>query len=194
MREFGLAFLFVLVAVDPFGLLPIFITLTEGMERDEKRRVIAQSLITALCIAVGFIFVGKALFRAIGVTIPDFLIAGGILLFVIAVADLMWGEKRQRIPSPSLGAVPLGTPLIVGPAVLTSALILRDLYGPWEAILAVTANVCLVGIVFLLSDLLAKLLGGAGSKALSKVFLVFLAAFAVMMVRKGLEQVIGKAS
>lgn len=190
MSHFGLAFIFIFVAVDPFGLLPIFISLTQGMTPFQKRRVIAQSIITALCIAIVFIFVGRALFRAIGVTVSDFMIAGGALLFIIAVRDLVEGEKAQETPHQSLGAVPIGTPLIVGPAVLASALIVRDVYGLLPTIAAIVANILLVGVVLLLSDFLVKLLGGAGTRALSKVFLVFLAAFAVMMVRRGIVQAI----
>ena len=191
MSNFGLAFVFLFVAVDPFGVLPIFISLTEGMTPGQRRRVIRQSVITALCVAVGFMYVGKALFSVVGVTMSDFMIAGGVLLFIIAVRDLMAGEKTQRIPSQSLGAVPLGTPLIVGPAVLTSVLILRDVYKPLPTIFATVANILLAGVIFLLSGLLVRVLGGAGTKALSKVSLVLLAAFAVMMVRKGIEAALG---
>ncbi len=194
MSDFGLAFVFLLVAVDPFGLLPIFISLTEGMTTFQKRRVISQSIITALCIAIAFIFLGRALFRAIGVTFSDFMIAGGALLFIIAVRDLIGGEKRQEVSPRSLGAVPLGTPLIVGPAVLTSALMLRDVYGLLPTIFATVANILLVGIIFLLSEFLVKLLGSAGTKALSKVFLILLAAFAVMMVRRGVVEAINSAT
>jgi multiple antibiotic resistance protein len=194
MNEFGLAFVFMLVAVDPFGLLPIFVSLTEGMTPVEKRRVVEQGMVTALCVAIGFLFVGRALFRAVGVTVSDFMIAGGTLLFVIAVKDLMTGEKRQRVPGESLGAVPLGTPLIVGPAVLASTLILRDVYGLLPTISSIVANILLVGIVFLLSGFLVRFLGRAGTKALSKVFLVFLAAFAVMMIRRGILEMIAGAA
>ena len=191
MENFSLAFVFLFVAVDPFGVLPIFISLTEGMTTSQKRRVIQQSLITALCVAVGFMFVGKALLDAVGVTISDFMIAGGVLLFIIAVRDLMATEKSQRAPSQSLGAVPLGTPLIVGPAVLTSVLMLRDVYKPLPTIFATVGNILLVGMILFSSDFLVRLLGGSGTKALSKVSLVLLAAFAVMMVRRGIEAAIG---
>jgi multiple antibiotic resistance protein len=193
MTDFGLAFVFLLVAVDPFGLLPIFVSLTEGMSAVEKRRVIGQGIVTALCVAIAFLFLGRVLFRAIGVTVSDFMIAGGLLLFMIAVKDLLTGEKKQRISPEGLGAVPLGTPLIVGPAVLASILILRDVYGLLPTISAIVANILLVGIVFLLSDFLVRLLGRAGTRALSKVFLIFLAAFAVMMVRKGIVEAIREA-
>jgi multiple antibiotic resistance protein len=189
-----LAFLFVLVAVDPFGMMPIFLSLTEGMSAAERRRVIGQSVVTALCVAVLFIFVGKALFKAIGVTMADFMIAGGVLLFIIAVTDLMTGEKKRYLPTDSLGVVPLGTPLIVGPAVLTASLMLQDVYGLAPTLVATVANVFLVGGVLLASGSLVKLLGQSGTKALSKVFLVLLAAFAVMMVRRGIESALRVAS
>ena len=192
MREFGLAFVFILVAVDPFGVLPTFLSLTEGMSKSQKESIIAQSMITAFCVAIAFLFLGKALFEAIGVTISDFMIAGGALLFIIAVIDLIAGERRQKTAARSLGAVPLGTPLIVGPAVLTSVLMLRDVYGLAPTICATVVNILLVGILFVLSDLLVRLLGDAGTKALSKVSLVLLAAFAVMMIRKGIIEIITK--
>lgn len=193
MADYGLAFLFVLVAVDPFGMMPIFLSLTEGMSAAERRRVIGQSVVTALCVAVLFIFLGKALFKAIGVTIADFMIAGGVLLFIIAVTDLMTGEKKRYLPTDSLGVVPLGTPLIVGPAVLTASLMLQDVYGLAPTLVATVANVLLVGGVLLASGSLVKLLGHSGTKALSKVFLVLLAAFAVMMVRRGIESALRAA-
>ncbi len=192
MEEFGLAFVFILVAVDPFGVLPIFLSLTEGMSRSQKQSIIAQSMITALCVAIAFLFVGKALFRAIGVTISDFMIAGGALLFIIAVIDLIASERRQKIAAQSLGAVPLGTPLIVGPAVLTSVLILHDVYGLAPTVCATVVNILLVGILLVLSDFIVKVLGDAGTKALSKVSLVLLAAFAVMMIRRGVMDAIAK--
>jgi multiple antibiotic resistance protein len=191
MVEFGSAFVFILMAVDPFGMVPIFLSLTEEMGVAEKRRAIAQSIVTALCVAVAFIFVGKALFRAIGVTMSDFMIAGGVLLFIIAVTDLMTGEKRRYKPTESLGVVPLGTPLIVGPAVLTAGLMLRDVYGLVPTVLATVANIALVGVVLLGSDSFVRIVGQAGTRALSKVSLVLLAAFAVMMVRKGIVAALG---
>jgi len=81
-------------------------------------------VLTALCLAVEFIFLGEAIFRLLGITMGDFMIAGGVLLFILAILDLVSPEKRRRIPSRELGIVPLGTPLIAGPVVLTTSLII----------------------------------------------------------------------
>ena len=190
IKNIFLAFIPVFVAVDALGVLPIFVSLTRGYERKEKTGIILQSMITALCLAVVFIFLGKAIFRALGITVGDFMIAGGMVLFCIAIIDIVNPEKKRRIPSKELGAVPLGTPLIVGPAVLTTSLIIIGEYGIYPTLLAIVANILLAGLIFSLSEILIKVLGEAGAKALSKVTSLLLAAIAVMMIRKGILQLL----
>lgn len=188
MNNLLLAFIPIFVAVDAIGVLPIFISLTEGMKKKEKSRTILQSMIIALALAIVFIVLGKVIFRVLGITISDFMIAGGLVLFCLAVLDIVNPEKKRRIPSKELGAVPLGTPLIVGPAVLTTSLILISEYGVAATLFSVLINVLLAGLIFSLSETLIKLIGVAGSRALSKVMSLLLAAIAVMMIRKGLFQ------
>ncbi|MFH1458758.1 MAG: MarC family protein [Candidatus Omnitrophota bacterium] len=183
-----LAFIPVFVAVDAIGVLPIFASLTRGLSEKEKLQIIVQSVITALCVAAGFIFLGKTVFRLLGITVGDFMIAGGIVLFCIAIIDILNSEKRRRIPSRELGAVPIGTPLIVGPAVLTTSLIIIAEYGFLATLLSVFINVLLAGLIFSFSPFLIKTLGESGAKALSKVMGLLLAAIAVMMIRKGIMQ------
>ncbi|MDD5439391.1 MAG: MarC family protein [Candidatus Omnitrophica bacterium] len=185
MRTLLLAFIPIFVAVDAIGVLPIFVTLTEGIGLKERLRVIVQSMITALCLAVGFIFLGRAVFGFLNITIGDFMVAGGAILFCIAIIDIVNPDKRRR-KTQELGAVPLGTPLIVGPAVLTTSLIIISEYGVGPAIFSVSANILLAGIIFSCSEFLIHVLGVAGTKALSKVMSLLLAAIAVMMVRKGI--------
>src|SRR4030066_245334 len=115
----ALAFIPLFVAVDAIGIAPIFVSLTVNFEQKDKNRIILQSMLTAICLAIGFIFLGKAVFRLMGITIGDFMIAGGSILFCIAIIDILSQTKQRHIPANELGAVPLGTPLIVGPAVLT---------------------------------------------------------------------------
>jgi len=143
-------------------------------------------MFTASCLAIGFIFLGKAVFRFLGITVSDFMIAGGAILFCLAIIDIINPVKERRVPSDDLGAVPLGTPLIVGPAVLTTSLIIISQYGTYATLISVLANVLLAGLVFSLAGTLTKFLGEAGSKALSKVTSLLLAAIAVMMIRKGI--------
>ena len=188
IKDALLAFIPVFVAVDAVGVLPIFVSLTQGLEKKERSAIIIQSIITALCVAVAFIFLGKGVFRLLGISIGDFMIAGGVILFSIAMIDMLNPGKRRRIPSKELGAVPLGTPLIVGPAVLTTSLIIIADYGLAATLISVLLNVLLAGAVFFLSGILIKVLGEAGSKALSKVMALLLAAIAVMMIRKGFNE------
>jgi multiple antibiotic resistance protein len=191
-RNILLSFISIFVAVDAIGVLPIFVSLTEGIERSERAKIIVQSMLTALCLAVGFIFLGKAVFRILGITIGDFMVAGGAILFCLAITDIINPVKKRRIPTEGLGAVPLGTPLIVGPAVLTTCLVIISQYGLLATLISVMVNILLAGMIFESSSVLMKVLGEAGSKALSKIMSLLLAAIAVMLTRKGIAQFLGK--
>jgi len=191
-REVWLAFIPVFAAMDPLGILPIYVSLTSGLGRRQRRRVMIQSLVTALCLAVVFIFLGKAVFRLVGISVSDFMIAGGAILFCIAVMDLLVPGKRRRVPEDGMGAVPIGTPLVVGPAVLTTSLILIDQYGILVTCLAVVMNLGVVAVVFYFSDRLMRVLGRPGTQAVSKIMALFLAAIGVMMIRKGIFALIGR--
>ncbi len=186
IQKILLAFIPVFVAVDAIGVLPIYISLTTDLTGPERGRIILQSMLTAFGIAVGFVFLGKAIFAVLGIAIGDFMIAGGAVLFCIAIIDIIRAEKARRRPGKELGIVPLGTPLIAGPAVLTTSLIIIEEYGFLPTLIAVTLNVALAGLVFVSADILIRILGEPGTKALSKITSLFLAAIAVMMIRKGL--------
>jgi len=187
VSRFWLCFVPLFVAVDAIGILPMFMGLTEGLERSQMRRVVRQSVVVAMAVALTFLAIGKGVLSLLGVTIADFMIAGGSLLFIIAVNDMLTFEKRQRIVDPdSLGAMPLGVPLIVGPAVLTTSLILVGEYGVYLTVICVIINVLIAGVVLYLAQPINRLLGGAGSKTVSKLASLLIAAIAVMFVRRGI--------
>ncbi len=188
--EIVLAFIPLFVAVDPIGLLPLFVGLTQGASKEEKRKIIIQSVATALSLAIAFIVLGKWVFRVMGITMWDFMIAGGVILLCLSISDLLQPWKERTDLSDEMGAVPLGTPLIVGPAVLTTSLILIDQHGVAATVISVVFNICLVGVTFVWSDSLMKIFGKAGARALSKIMALFLAAIAVMMIRKGIMQLL----
>jgi len=192
--NFVQAFVPIFFAVDAVGVLPLFVGLTEGMDRAERGRILRQALVTALAVAVAFVLLGKAVFALMGITVADFMVAGGVMLFVIAALDLVTATKFARRGIEEVGAVPLGTPLIVGPAVLTSSLILVDVYGYAETLASVVANIALAGLVFRSADGFTRLLGQAGSRAVSKVAGLILAAIAVMMIRRGLLATLAAAA
>jgi len=184
------AFVPIFFAVDAVGVLPLYIGLTEGTEKADRRRIIRQSLITAFLVAVGFVILGKSIFTLMGIQISDFMVAGGVLLFAIALMDMVSERQYSHRAISTIGAVPLGVPLIVGPATLTMAIILVDVYGLVETLLAIVANICIAGAVFLGGEAVTRVLGAAGSRAVSKVASIILAAIAVMMIRKGLPALV----
>lgn len=186
MSDFWFCFFPMFVAVDAVGILPLFMHLTEGVDPRAVRRIIVQSMITALAVALVFLAVGRWIFHYLGITVADFLIAGGILLFTISVIDVITVEKRvAKVDADSLGAVPIGVPLIVGPAVLTTIFVLVGEYGVAPTVAATVVNIVIAGAVFWLAGPIHQVLGRSGSRALSKLAGILLAAIAVMMVRKG---------
>ena len=191
MHSFLLVFIPIFVAVDAIGLLPIFISLTQGLDQKTKQKVIGESILTALGLSVGFIFLGRAVFKLLGITIGDFMVAGGLVLFCIAVMELLVSRKERLAGAYDFGVVPLGTPLLVGPAVLTTSLIMIDQYGLSLTLMSILLNILFAVALFLFSDVLIKMIGDGGARAFSKVMALLLAAIAVMMIRKGVVQILG---
>ncbi|MBF0481215.1 MAG: MarC family protein [Desulfovibrionaceae bacterium] len=187
MDEFWLCFVPLFVAVNAVGVLPIFMGLTESLERPAVRPLIAKSMITAMSVATMFIFFGLQLLAAMGLAPGHFMIAGGIMLFLTAIVDLVPGGARRRDVSPDdVGVVPIGVPLISGPAVLTTAIIQSQIYGVWMTLLAMFLNVLIAGAVFWSSGALYRFLGHTGSLIVSKISHLLLASVAVKLVLKGI--------
>jgi multiple antibiotic resistance protein len=186
MKEFWLCFVPLFVAVDFLGTMPIFISLVGKSDGVKVRRAILISVITALLVAVPFIFLGEMVLRLMGISVGDFMIAGGIILILLAVRDLLSQEKMALGANiESLGPVPLGVPLIVGPAVLTTIMLLVRQYGFLMTTLAAVANIVLAGAAFVVSGTVIRMIGASGTRIASKIANLLLAAIAVMLVRKG---------
>lgn len=187
MNTFYLIFVPLFVAVDAIGLLPVFTGLVEDVERSRVKRIILQSVITAMVVALIFIVLGQMILRLLGISVADFMVAGGLLLFVLSVLNVVdLGQHQKAVDVESLGAVPIGVPLIVGPAVLTTAILLVDQFGIGLTILATTLNIAFCGLVLWFASPIMRLLGKAGAKTLSKLAWLLLGSIAVMMVRKGI--------
>jgi multiple antibiotic resistance protein len=184
MRSFWLCFVPLFIAVDAIGVLPIFISFTKDIKPGRVRIIIYQSVITAIIVALLFLIGGKAILDMLGITVSDFMIAGGVLLFVISMSDLITNDKIQRKIDPeSIGAVPIGVPLITGPAVLTTSILLLNEHGFVPTAVAILINVLIAGVVFNFSIYIHRFLGKAGTKTLSKIASLILAAIGVMIVR-----------
>src|SRR5438552_2045681 len=182
---FVLAFIPLFFAIDVFGVLPIYVSLTERMSAAERLDVVRKACFTAMAIASGFIFLGEAIFSVLGVTTDDFRVAGGILLLVFAIQDLLMGGKKRRATSPTVAVVPLGMPLIVGPGVLTTSLLLVQHSGYLWTIVALIANLLIVYVALRSSGRIMAFIGAEGAVAAAKIASLLLATIGVMMVRLG---------
>jgi len=193
LEPFFLAFIPLFVAVDAIGNIPLFISLVNNLGTKARERVIAESVRTAAAVAVLFMLIGKLVLRFLGITISDFQIAGGLLLFVISLRLLfpgaskmpLYGEKEKDV-----GVFPLGMPLITGPAVLTTTLIMLDSYGIVPSMVSLALNMLIVWFTLKKADFLIKFFGEGGTRAFSKIIYILLAAIGVMMVRRGVTGVI----
>lgn len=196
MQSFLLCFIPLFVAIDPLGLMPVYVSVTSRLEPARRRRLVIEAIPAAAAIGVVFIIAGPLLLQFLNITVNDVRIAGGTILFLYALYDLAIVGKPSVIidenaPSPSI--VPLATPLIVGPAVLTVGLVLAGEHGPALPIAALLANLLILAVLFLLADRLMAIIPMNAMRALSKVVDLLLAAIGVSLVRLGIEGALSAA-
>lgn len=185
LELFLLSFIPLFVAIDIIGTAPIFLGYTHSISDSAKKKLILEAVLAAFGVALIFLFGGKAIMNFLGITIDDFRIAGGIILLILSINDIIASSEKVRNPGSDIGIVPLGVPLIMGPAALTTILILVDNYGYLPTILSMTLNLIVALFVLLNAKIILKVIGDGGSKAVAKIASLFLAAIAVMMIRVG---------
>ncbi len=203
------AFLPLFVAINIPGILPLYIGMTETFSPEDRRQLLIRALLAAAVLAVLMLFAGQVIFDTLGITLNDLRVGGGIILLVIAVADLAFGDTKDRRGGSKkeraklhdhapdepvdLPVVPLGIPLIIGPGAITTILISDGQFG-WAVTLAsILLNMGLVFVAFTFGPAILKLAGRGTSKAVAKVASLFLAAISVAMIRAGILGMIGAA-
>lgn len=204
------AFLPLFVAINIPGILPLYIGMTETFTADDRRQLLVRALAAALVLAVLMLFAGQVIFDTLGITLNDLRVGGGIILLVISVTDLAFGDTKDRrggkkadrkkleaaseAPASEpvdLPVVPLGIPLIIGPGAITTILITDGQFG-WEVtLLSIALNMLLVFVAFTFGPSLLRLFGPGTSKAIAKVASLFLAAISVAMIRAGVTGMLG---
>jgi multiple antibiotic resistance protein len=192
LQAFLMSLIPIMVALDAPGTLPLYVGMTEGMKKHERRRVVRQSILTAFLVTVGFVLLGRAIFKALGILVEDFMIAGGVILLIIAVNDILQAGEKKMPRSAEFGVVPMGTPIIAGPAMITTALVLVGVYGYVPVFLALVANLLLAWLILSQTEKIISIIGLSGSRAFAKVVSLILAAFAVKMMRTGMFALMGK--
>jgi multiple antibiotic resistance protein len=189
-QNFLFAFTSMFVALDIIGLIPIYFSLTREMNLPQRNRIVNQSILVALGVALIFVAFGQSLFRELGISIFDFKIAGGIVLLLISLADLLGGPESVQKSSGSTGIVPLAVPLITGPAMLTTLVLQVASHGYWLTIGALFLNYAFAWIMLRKCDVVQRKIGRDGTVVLSKIAALLLAAIAVSMVRAGVFEAI----
>jgi multiple antibiotic resistance protein len=188
LENFLKAFIPLFVAIDPIGLAAVFLAMGAGVPVERRKKIATQATWTGGLVALLFLFLGQTIFAALGITVSDFQIAGGLILFIIAAKDLI--QSAAEVPAKladDFGVVPLGMPLIAGPASITTLILLAQTLG-WAVTLgALVANLALVVLAFAYSDWLGRKIGPTGLRAISKIISLLLAAIAVNMIRQGLR-------
>jgi len=183
--KFLIAFIPIFVAIDAIGMVAIFIGLGANVEPKRRQQEALLGIGTALAISIGFMFLGKLIFAALGITVADFQVAGGWILLAFAVRDLLDVGGEKRYAGGDFGVVPLGMPLIAGPALLTALLVLIDSVVMIYTLLSLILNLVIVAVVFCYADRLTKWMGKQGINGISKLVSLLLAAIAVSLIRRG---------
>jgi len=202
--DFAVAsFVTLFVVVDPIGLAPAFLAVTDGLDRHQRMRVALRASVIAATILIGAALAGDWLLRQLGISLSAFRIAGGLLLFSIASEMVFgWrGERETRTAEQAIeehvrniAAFPLAIPLLAGPGALTASVLLAsqaDARPLWLGILIGTIGLVAAAsfVSFWLAGRIGRLMGVTGNVVLSRLLGVILAALAVQFVLDGVRAV-----
>jgi multiple antibiotic resistance protein len=189
LQSFVLTFVPLFIVIDALGNLPFIISLSEGMSTQKRRKMVHLAIITATIVGLVFLFFGQFILTVLGISVGSFAIAGGIILLVLSIKYMTTGRMVEIIKEDMVAVVPLGTPLIVGPATITTLLLLATQFKLYMVLLSFALNLLIAWIIFLQSNQIVRFMGEGGLRAVSRVFSLLLAAIAVSMIIRGLGMV-----
>jgi multiple antibiotic resistance protein len=190
LQQYFTAFIMLFVVFDALGNVPIFYSLTEGLEFRERRRIIQNSVIIAGAILLFFALGGRLILDFFRVSLDDFRIAGGTILFIVAIEGLLGRVEAMKIRSEQLAVVPLATPLLAGPGSISLVIYLMEVgYGPGPTLMSIVTNVAVAWVILTYCDVFFKVLGKNGSLVVARIMALILAAIAIAMIREGVEGV-----
>jgi multiple antibiotic resistance protein len=175
------------IVIDAIGNLPFVISLSEGLATRERRKMIHIAIITAAIVGLAFLFFGRFILRVLDIRVGSFAIAGGLILLVLSIQYMLTGHMMPVIKEEMVAVVPIGTPLTVGPATITTLLLLAAQFDLYMVLLSFILNLLITWAIFMLGNQIVRLLGQGGLRAVSRVFSLLLAAIAVSMIIRGLN-------
>ncbi len=187
LQSFILTFVPLFIVIDALGNLPFVISLSEGMSREERRKMIHIATVTATIVGLVFLFLGQLILQVLDISVGSFAIAGGLILLILSIKYMTTGRMVEAIKEEMVAVVPIGTPLTVGPATITTLLLLATQFPLYMVLISFTLNMLITWAILLSSNQIVRFMGKGGLKALSRVFSLLLAAIAVNMIIHGLE-------
>ena len=185
IESFVLTFVPLFIVIDALGNLPFVISMSEGMSKHERHKMIHIAIATATLIGLAFLFFGQFILDVMGISVGSFAIAGGLILLVLSIKYLSTGQMVEMIKEEMIAVVPIGTPLTVGPATITTLLLLASQFRLHMVLISFTVNLLITWLIFLASNQIVRFMGQGGLKAVSRVFSLLLAAIAVSMIIRG---------
>ncbi len=176
------------IVVDPLGNVPIFMSLTENMDTPQRRRTFRLATITGLVLLTFFSIVGQNILFLFGISLDSFMIAGGILLLIVAIRLLIIGGWGERIDiSESVGAVPIGCPLLVGPGAITTSILNLQTSDILITLISVLITFIIVWLILRYIEPIYRILGKNGSLVITRVMALLIASIAVQYVIQGVK-------
>ncbi len=176
--------------INPIGTIPLFASITQKMQKNERDRVLKTTVITAGALLMIFAVAGTQILSIFGITISSFMIAGGILLFVVSIELLTHGGWRfGGTVSDESGVVPLAFPLLAGPGAITTVILSFQMSGLMVTTLSIAIVIGITYVVFFLTGTIYRILGRRGSLIITRIFAVLVAAIAVQYVVDGLKTI-----
>lgn len=192
------AFVSLFVIIDPIGLAPLFVAVTQGNTKAQRRGIAIRACLVGFGILAIFGFAGESVLSVIGISMPAFRISGGLLLFLTAI-EMLFEKRTQRRenqaePAPDPSVFPLAMPLIAGPGAMTTMILLMgqnndSVAGQAMVFGVMTLVLLLVFIMFLAGNLIERLLGQTGINLITRLFGMFLAALSVQFVIDGIRDI-----
>lgn len=178
------------VVIDPVGSVPVFMALTQKMERAERASVTKTAIATAAGLLFVFAVAGAQLLSIFGITLASFMVAGGVLLFIVAIELLTHGEWRfgSAGAAGESGVVPIAFPLLAGPGAITAVIISFQTAGLTVTALSIVIVIGITYVVLRYVDKIYMILGRRGSIIVTRVFAVLIAAIAVQFVVDGIRE------
>ena len=197
-RSFALAFILsgvvqatiaLFIVVDPFGIVPIVLGLTKGMDPGDRKRTLNTALLTGFVLLVLFAIAGDQLLTIFGITVYSFKIAGGILLLLLSMQILLRGQPMVggSLRAEDIGVVPIAIPLLVGPGAITTTIVTLQTAGILSTLVSIAVVILVTFLIFRYIDKINSLLGSRGSAVLSMLMAIFIAAIAIQFILTGIQ-------